>query len=55
MEVTRGGSGVRMMEEVSISVAYDAHVLNQLVEEDVLVNMLAHTKRHWPGVGLPAA
>ncbi|KAK0130874.1 Rab GTPase-activating protein 1 [Merluccius polli] len=38
------------IKEVSISVAYDAHVINQLVEDDVLVNMLAHTKRPRPGV-----
>ncbi|XP_046906251.1 uncharacterized protein rabgap1l isoform X6 [Hypomesus transpacificus] len=36
-----------MMEEISITVAYDAHVINQFCEEDVLANMVAHSKpRH---------
>lgn len=33
-----------MMEEVSITVAYDAHVFSQLDEEDTLANMVAVTK-----------
>ncbi|XP_067085662.1 rab GTPase-activating protein 1-like isoform X4 [Osmerus mordax] len=36
-----------MMEEISITVAYDAHVINQFCEEDVLANLVAHSKpRH---------
>ncbi|XP_072367876.1 rab GTPase-activating protein 1-like isoform X4 [Scyliorhinus torazame] len=33
-----------MMEEVSITVAYDAHVFSQMDEEDTLANMVATTK-----------
>ncbi|XP_062919728.1 uncharacterized protein rabgap1l isoform X6 [Mobula hypostoma] len=33
-----------MMEEVSITVAYDAHVFSQMDEEDTLASMVAVTK-----------
>lgn len=33
-----------MMEEVSIVVAYDAHVFGQLSTEDFLANLVAGTK-----------
>nr|XP_015211253.1 PREDICTED: rab GTPase-activating protein 1-like isoform X4 [Lepisosteus oculatus] len=33
-----------MMEEVSITVAYDAHVINQISEEDFLASMVADSK-----------
>ncbi|KAG5275422.1 hypothetical protein AALO_G00120120 [Alosa alosa] len=33
-----------MMEEVSITVAYDAHVINQICEEDFLANLVADSK-----------
>ncbi|XP_056131865.1 rab GTPase-activating protein 1-like isoform X5 [Lampris incognitus] len=39
-----------MMEEVSITVAYDAHVINQLGEDDILADMVAHSKPPRPVV-----
>ncbi|XP_053929585.1 rab GTPase-activating protein 1-like isoform X7 [Cuculus canorus] len=33
-----------MMEEISIMVAYDAHVFSQLYEEDFLANLVAGSK-----------
>jgi len=33
-----------MMEEVSIMVAYDAHVFSQLYDEDFLANLVAVSK-----------
>ncbi|KAG7487853.1 hypothetical protein MATL_G00027710 [Megalops atlanticus] len=33
-----------MMEEVSITVAYDAHVINQVSEEDFLASLVADSK-----------
>ncbi|XP_025052518.1 rab GTPase-activating protein 1-like isoform X7 [Alligator sinensis] len=33
-----------MMEEVSIMVAYDAHVFSQLYDEDFLANLVAISK-----------
>lgn len=39
------------MEEISITVAYDAHVINQICEEDLLANLVAHSKPR-PVVGV---
>ncbi|XP_035276393.1 rab GTPase-activating protein 1-like isoform X1 [Anguilla rostrata] len=33
-----------MMEEVSIAAAYDAHIINQTTEEDLLASLVAHSK-----------
>lgn len=33
-----------MMEEISIMVAYDAHVCRQLLDEDVLTRLVAGSK-----------
>ncbi|XP_051549946.1 uncharacterized protein LOC127438412 isoform X8 [Myxocyprinus asiaticus] len=33
-----------MMQEVSITVAYDAHVINQIYEEDIFANLVANSK-----------
>lgn len=33
-----------MMEEISITVAYDAHVFSQLYDEDFLANLVAVSK-----------
>lgn len=33
-----------MMEEISIMVAYDAHVFSQLCDEDFLANLVAVSK-----------
>ncbi|XP_072555673.1 uncharacterized protein rabgap1l isoform X5 [Paramormyrops kingsleyae] len=33
-----------MMEEVSISVAYNAHVINQILEEDYLASLVADSR-----------
>ncbi|XP_071607237.1 rab GTPase-activating protein 1-like isoform X8 [Heliangelus exortis] len=33
-----------MMEEISITVAYDAHVFSQLSDEDFLANLVAVSK-----------
>lgn len=41
-----------MMEEISITVAYDAHVINQIYEEDILVSLVAHSKPRKPVVGV---
>lgn len=41
-----------MMEEVSIVVAYDAHVFGQLCDEDFLANLVAGSKPK-AGVGVP--
>jgi len=34
----------KMMEEISITVAYDAHVFSQLYDEDFLANLVAVSK-----------
>lgn len=41
-----------MMEEISITVAYDAHVINQICEEDILASLVALSKPPKPVVGL---
>lgn len=42
-----------MMEEISIMVAYDAHVFSQLHDEDFLTNLVAISKpRSMVGVSL---
>ncbi|XP_053369134.1 uncharacterized protein rabgap1l isoform X6 [Clarias gariepinus] len=33
-----------MMEEVSITVAYDAHVINQICDEDIFANLVADSR-----------
>lgn len=33
-----------MMEEVSITVAYDAHVINQICDEDIFASLVADSK-----------
>lgn len=33
-----------MMQEVSITVAYDAHVINQINEEDFFASLVANSK-----------
>ncbi|XP_051550895.1 uncharacterized protein LOC127438973 isoform X8 [Myxocyprinus asiaticus] len=38
-----------MMQEVSIMVAYDAHVINQIYEEDFFASLVADSK-HKPAV-----
>lgn len=40
----------KMMEEVSITVAYDAHVINQICDEDIFANLVADS-RPKPAVG----
>lgn len=39
-----GSEGVRMMQEVSIMVAYDAHVVDRPGEEDTLTRLVAHSR-----------
>lgn len=39
-----GASGVKMMQEVSITVAYDAHVVERPGEEDTLACLVAHSR-----------
>ncbi|CAB1314210.1 unnamed protein product, partial [Coregonus sp. 'balchen'] len=39
-----------MMEEISITVAYDAHVINQICEEDILASLVALSKPPKPVV-----
>ncbi|XP_053539183.1 uncharacterized protein rabgap1l isoform X7 [Ictalurus punctatus] len=34
----------KMMEEVSITVAYDAHVINQICDEDIFANLVADSR-----------
>lgn len=43
-----------MMEEISIMVAYDAHVFSQLCDEDFLANLVAVSKPK-SVVGVPLA
>lgn len=40
----------KMMEEVSITVAYDAHVINQICDEDIFASLVANSKPK-PAVG----
>lgn len=37
-------TGVKMMQEVSIMVAYDAHVVDRPGEEDTLARLVAHSR-----------
>lgn len=43
-----------MMEEVSITVAYDAHVINQICDEDIFASLVADS-RPKPAVGKNAS
>ncbi len=36
-------SPAKMMEEVSITVAYDAHIIDQMSEEEILASLVVET------------
>lgn len=36
-------SPAKMMEEVSIAVAYDAHIIDQMSEEEILASLVVET------------